>query len=81
VGIGTSLLLIAVGAILRFAVSATTSGFNIHTVGVILMIVGGVGLVISMFFWSSWGGFGGYARERRVTSDGRGGYVERERDI
>lgn len=80
-GIGTSLLLIAVGAILRFAVSVTTSGFNIHTVGVILMIVGGVGLVISMFFWSSWGGFGGYGRERRVTRDGQGGYVEREREI
>ena len=80
-GIGTSLLLIAIGAILRFAVSVTTSGFNIHTIGVILMIVGGVGLVISMFFWSSWGGFGGYGRERRVTRDGQGGYVEREREI
>jgi hypothetical protein len=81
VGIGTSLLLIAVGAILRFAVSVTTSGFNIHTVGVILMIVGGVGLVISMFFWSSWGGFGGYGHERRVVRDGQGGYVQRERDL
>jgi hypothetical protein len=81
VGTGTSLLLIAVGAILRFAVSVTTSGFNIHTIGVILMIVGAVGLVISLFFWSSWGGFGGYGRERRVTPDGQGGYVERERDI
>ena len=80
-GIETSLLLIAVGAILRFAVSVTTSGFNIHTIGVILMIVGGVGLVISLFFWSSWGGFGGYGRERRVTRDGQGGFVERERDI
>jgi hypothetical protein len=45
------------------------------------MIVGAVGLVISLFFWSSWGGFGagGYRRERRVTNDGRGGYVEEER--
>lgn len=80
-GIGTSLVLIAVGAILRFAVSVTTSGFNIHTIGVILMIIGVVGLVLSLLFWSSWGGFGGYGRERRVTSDGRGGYVEREREI
>jgi hypothetical protein len=81
-GVGTSLFLIAVGAVLRFAVSVTTSGFNIHTIGVILMIVGAVGLVISLFFWSSWGGFGaggGYRRERRVESDGRGGYVEQER--
>jgi hypothetical protein len=80
-GVGTSLVLIAVGAILRFAVSVTTSGFNIHTIGVILMVIGVVGLVISMLFWSSWGGFGGYGRERRVTPDGRGGYVEREREI
>jgi hypothetical protein len=83
-GVGTSLLLIAVGAILRFAVSVTTSGFNIHTIGVILMIVGVVGLIISLFFWSSWGGVGGrggYSRERRVTSDGRGGYTEQERGV
>jgi hypothetical protein len=81
VGFGTSILVIAVGAILRFAVSVTTSGFNIHAIGVILMIVGAVGLVISLFFWSSWGGFGrgGYRRERRVMSDGAGGYVEDDR--
>ncbi len=80
-GVGTSLLLIAIGAILRFAVSVTTSGFNIHTIGLILMIVGVVGLVISLFFWSTWGGIGqrGSTRERRVTSDGQGGYVEQER--
>lgn len=53
-GVGTGLFLIAIGAVLRFAVSVTTSGFNIHTIGVILMIVGAVGLVISFFFWSSW---------------------------
>ena len=81
-GVGTSLLLIAVGAVLRFAISVTTSGFNIHTIGVILMIVGAVGLVLSMLFWSTWGGFGGgYGRERRVSPDGRGGYVDREREI
>jgi hypothetical protein len=80
-GVGTGLLLIAVGAVLRFAVSVTTSGFNLHTIGVILMIVGAVGLLISLFFWSSWGGFGanGYTRERRVSRDGRGGYTEQER--
>jgi hypothetical protein len=47
-GLGTSLVLIAVGAILRFAVSVSTSGFNLHTTGVILMIIGGVGLLISL---------------------------------
>lgn len=53
-GLGTSLLLIAVGAILRFAVSVSTHGFNIHTIGVILMIVGVVGLVISLLWMTMW---------------------------
>jgi hypothetical protein len=57
-GISTSLVLIAAGAILKWAVSATVSGVNLHTVGVVLMIVGAVGLVLSLIFWSSWGGFG-----------------------
>ena len=80
-GTGVSIVLLAVGAILDFAVSVTTTGFNIHTIGVILMVVGGLGLVLSMIFWSSWGGFGGggYRRERRVMRDGAGGYVEEER--
>ena len=47
-GIGTSILLVAVGAILKFAVTATVSGIDLATVGVILMIVGIVGLVISL---------------------------------
>ena len=51
-GIGTSLLLIAVGAILKFAVDATVSGIEIATVGVILIVVGVVGLLISLFFLS-----------------------------
>ena len=52
-GIGTSLFLIAVGAILYFAVNATISGLEIATVGLILMIVGVVGLVISLVFLNS----------------------------
>jgi hypothetical protein len=54
VGIGTSLFLIAVGAILYFAVNASISGLSIATVGLILMIVGVIGLLISLFFLSSW---------------------------
>jgi Domain of unknown function (DUF6458) len=49
---GTSLFLIAVGAILYFAVNATVSGISITTVGLILMIIGVVGLVLSLFFMS-----------------------------
>src|SRR5947207_2689239 len=47
-GIGTSIFLIAVGAILKFAVTATVSGVELATVGVILMVVGILGLVISL---------------------------------
>jgi hypothetical protein len=71
-GIGVSLFLIAVGAILDFAVSVrNTSGFNLNTIGVILMIVGGIGLLMSLFFWSSWGG--PRRREDRI--------VTREREV
>ena len=47
-GIGTSIFLIAVGAILKFAVTDTVSGIDLATVGVILMIVGVVGLVLTL---------------------------------
>ncbi len=49
--LGTSLFLIAVGAILTFAIDATVSGIDIATVGIILMIVGVIGLLISLFYW------------------------------
>jgi hypothetical protein len=82
-GIALSIVMIAAGAILRFAVSVTTTGFNLHSIGLILIILGIVSLVISIMFWSSRGGFGGggggYRRQRRVTHDGAGGYVEEER--
>ena len=57
IGIGGSLFLVAIGAILAFAVEVETEGFNLNTIGIILMIVGVVGVVLSMMFWSSWGGF------------------------
>ena len=53
-GLGSSLFLIAVGAILRFAVTVSTHGLNLQTVGLILMIVGGVGLVVSLFWMVVW---------------------------
>lgn len=63
-GIRVSLILIAVGAVLAFAVHL--SGFHSHTIGVILLVVGAVSALISLIFWSSWGGFGGTRRESVV---------------
>jgi hypothetical protein len=59
-GIGSSLFLIAVGAILAFAVNADISGLDIAVVGWILMAVGVVGLILSLFFLSAW-------RDRRTA--------------
>jgi hypothetical protein len=79
-GIGTSIFLFAVGAILRYAVTVTTQGVNLHVVGDILMLVGVVGFILSLVFWSSWGGFGGYGRGRTTVVDG-GGYSRRRRTV
>ncbi|MEA2517471.1 MAG: hypothetical protein QOG16_1309 [Actinomycetota bacterium] len=68
-GIGVSLFLLAVGAILTFAVDVTATGFNINTIGVILMIVGGLGLLLTLLFWSDSAPLG--ARRRTVVSEDR----------
>jgi hypothetical protein len=68
-GIGASVFLIAVGAILTFAVNATVSGLDLSTIGVILMIAGAIGLLASLFMFGG-GGWGG--RRTVVTDD----YVE-----
>jgi hypothetical protein len=67
-GTAVSLLIIAAGAIMAWAVNTTASGFSIHTVGIILMVVGAVGLVLSIIFWSSWGGFGGANSQREGST-------------
>ena len=71
-GLGIGILLAAVGAVLAFAVSATTSGVNIHAVGWILLIVGIIGILLSMIFWSSWAGPGYWMNRRdgRYVDDG-----------
>jgi hypothetical protein len=61
-GLGVSLILIAVGAILTWAVDAHVSGLNVNAVGVILMIVGLIGGLFSLAFWSSWWGPGYFGR-------------------
>jgi hypothetical protein len=68
-GLGVGIFLIAVGAVLAFAVNVTTSGVDIHTVGLILLAVGALGVVLSLMFWSSWGGPGYFSR-RTTYVDG-----------
>jgi uncharacterized protein DUF6458 len=68
-GIGVSIFLIAIGAILVWAVNAEVAGIDIDAVGVILMVVGGIGILLSLIFWSSWGGV---TRRREVVVDDRG---------
>ena len=78
-GIGTSLFLLALGAILAFAVNVDAEGFDINTIGIILMVVGALGALLSMMFWSSWGGFG--SRRETIVHDREPGTVrERERE-
>jgi uncharacterized membrane protein len=74
-GLGGSLILIAIGAILRWAISASTSGVNIHTIGLILLIIGGVGFVISVL----WMAFYADRSTRPTYTDGTrgpGGYPQ-----
>ncbi len=63
-GLGASLFLIAGGAILVWGVTGKVGGLDVDAIGVILMVIGIIGLVLSMIFWSSWGGLGG---RRRAT--------------
>ena len=64
--LGVSIFLLVVGAILTFAVDVTASGFSIHTVGIILMVAGALGVVLSLLFWSS---FSPYRRGAAVDGD------------
>jgi hypothetical protein len=68
VGIGISLFLLVIGAILTFAVDVRASGFNLNTVGIILMVGGLLGLVFSALFWSS---FSPWTRRRTVAGGDR----------
>jgi hypothetical protein len=71
-GIGTSIFLIAIGAILKYAVTDAVSGVDLSTVGVILMVVGVAGLLISLLYTLIW------ADRRDGTAVVRDRYVERE---
>jgi hypothetical protein len=64
--IGTSIVLIAVGAVLKYAVTASLSWINIQTVGLILMIAGIVGLIISLLYMALWADRTHPARDPRL---------------
>ena len=68
-GLGVGIFLVAAGAILAFAVNVDTAaqGVNLHTIGLILLGVGALGILLSMVFWSSWGGPGAF--RRRTTTN------------
>jgi hypothetical protein len=68
VGIGFSLFLFVVGAILTSALDANTSGFSLNTVGIILMVGGLLGLLVSALAWSS---FSPWSRRRTVAGGDR----------
>ena len=85
-GIVTSMIMIAVGAIMRFAVTAQGHGFNVHTTGVVLMVVGILGALLSIGFWASWGGFShggqrGTVRGGQTTVASGEGTIVREREV
>jgi hypothetical protein len=68
-GFGVGLILTAVGAILAWAVTNSPNGVNIHTVGYILLVIGILGMLVSLIFWSSWAGPGYFSRRTYVDED------------
>jgi hypothetical protein len=67
-GLGVGIFLIAVGAVLAFAVHANTNGtVDVYTIGWILMGVGLASVLLSLLFWSSWAGPGYWSGRRRTT--------------
>jgi hypothetical protein len=66
VGLAVSLILIAAGAILTWGVTTEPSGLNIDAIGVILMVIGLVGFVLSLLLWQSWWGPGYFTRATYV---------------
>ena len=69
-GLGVGIFLIAVGAVLAFAVHANTNGaVDLYTIGWILMGVGLASVLLSMLFWSSWAGPGYFGRRRTTYVD------------
>jgi Na+/proline symporter len=68
-GLGVGIFLIAVGAILAFAVNASSSAVDLDAVGWILMGVGFISVLLSLLFWQSWAGPGYWTRRRATYVD------------
>ena len=72
-GVGVSLVMIAIGAIFTFAITAPVRGINVGAVGVVLMVVGIAGLLITLLFWENYAPFSGWRTRRdaveHVTRD------------
>ncbi|MFN2468201.1 MAG: hypothetical protein ABR521_08770 [Gaiellaceae bacterium] len=69
VGAGAGIFLIAIGAILTWAVKNPESGdVNVHVIGVILMCAGVAGVLLSLLFWESWVGPGRWVRRRTYAA-------------
>ena len=86
-GIAVSLILIAAGAILTWAVNADPEGLDVNVIGVVLMIVGLVSFILTLLFWQSWWGRGAFGRTtyeegvpagRRPYGGRRATYVEED---
>ncbi|MDX6513902.1 MAG: hypothetical protein QOE36_3406 [Gaiellaceae bacterium] len=67
-GLGVGIFLMAIGAILAFAVHSTSGAVDVHTVGWILMAAGLAGILLSLLFWQSWAGPGYWSGGRRRTT-------------
>jgi hypothetical protein len=89
-GFVVSLLIIAVGAILTWGVNDTSKSINLGVIGAVLMGVGLVGFILTLFFWESWWGPGYFRRTRYASRPGydygpapwrRRGYVVEEEDV
>ena len=90
-GFVVSLLIIALGAILTWGVNDTSKEINLDVIGLVLIGVGIVGFILTMFFWESWWGPGYFRRTRYASGPGydygpapwrgRRGYVVEEEDV
>jgi hypothetical protein len=67
-GIGVSIFLMALGAILAWGVQVDTRGIDLDTVGIILLVIGALGMVLSLLFWSSFSPYG--SRRETVVREG-----------